>query len=48
MSKPGTDTANLTIRDGIAFVELDKFPVNSLGTGLTYGRCTCSPHKQGL
>ena len=37
MSKPGTDTANLSIRDGIAYVELDKFPMNSLGTGLTYG-----------
>jgi 3-hydroxyacyl-CoA dehydrogenase len=37
MSKPGTDTANFSIKDGIAFIELDKFPVNSLGTGLTYG-----------
>eukprot|EP00406_Dinophysis_acuminata_P062874 CAMPEP_0179291728 /NCGR_PEP_ID=MMETSP0797-20121207/42486_1 /TAXON_ID=47934 /ORGANISM="Dinophysis acuminata, Strain DAEP01" /LENGTH=361 /DNA_ID=CAMNT_0021000811 /DNA_START=24 /DNA_END=1106 /DNA_ORIENTATION=+ len=37
MSAPGTDTANFSIEDGIAYVELDKYPVNSLGTGLTYG-----------
>eukprot|EP01079_Euglenida_sp_SAG-EU17-18_P004048 gene4048-4393_t len=37
MSKPGSDTATLTVKSGIAYVELDKHPVNSLGTGLTYG-----------
>jgi 3-hydroxyacyl-CoA dehydrogenase len=38
MSAPGTDTANFSVKEGIAFIELDKFPVNSLGTGMTYAR----------
>ena len=33
MSAPGTDTATFEVKEKIAFVQLDKFPVNSLGTG---------------
>jgi enoyl-CoA hydratase/carnithine racemase len=31
-----TDTAHFAVKDGIAYVELDKPPMNSLATGLTY------------